>query len=170
MMRVNTNHIAKIGLMSALAVMSIWLFRIPGPGGKVYFHLGETAIIVSAILLGRKGGAFVGAISSAIADLLLGAALWAPFSFIIHGFEGYLIGELSNGKGGKRDLAAILAGVGVMVVGYTCVAGWLYGAAIMPVEFVGDSMQGLVGAATAYPFVRVLLYRFPSLKSTSQNG
>lgn len=161
MKEINTRQLARVGLFAALAVMAICIFRIPGPGGNVYFHLGETVIITAAVLFGSKEGAFVGAVSSAIADLLLGAALWAPFSFVIHGFEGYLIGELSNGTGGKRDLSAMTAGVGVMIAGYTAVAGWLYGTAIVPIEFLGDSAQGFIGVATAYPFLRALSYRFP---------
>lgn len=161
MKKIDTKQLTQAGLFAALAVMAISVFRIPGPGGNVYFHLGETVIITAAVLLGRKKGACVGAVSSAIADLLLGAALWAPFSFVIHGFEGYLIGELSDGRGGRRDLSAMTAGVGVMIAGYTAVSGWLYGVAIMPIEFLGDSMQGVIGVATAYPFLRALLYRFP---------
>lgn len=160
-MKIDARQTARVGLYSALAVLAICVFRIPGPGGNVYFHLGETVIITAAVTMGSKEGAFVGAVSSAIADLLLGAALWAPFSFVIHGFEGYLIGELSDGKGGKRDIIAISAGVAVMIGGYTAAAGWLYGPAIMPVELLGDSMQGLLGAATAYPFIRALACRFP---------
>ena len=161
MMKIDIRQTTRVGLFSALTIMAICVFRIPGPGGNVYFHLGETVIITAAVLLGRKEGAFIGAVSAAIADLLLGAALWAPFSFVIHGFEGYLIGDLSDGKGGRRDIVAIASGIGVMIVGYTAVAGWLYGAAIMPVELMGDSMQGVIGAATAYPFLRALFYRFP---------
>lgn len=165
MNRGKNGQIARVGLFSALTVMAICLFRIPGPGGNIYFHLGETVIITAAVLLGRKGGAFVGAVGSAIADLLLGAALWAPFSFVIHGFEGYLIGQLSDGHGSRRDLFAMFAGAGAMIIGYTGVAGFLYGPALMPPEFLGDSAQGFIGIATAYPFVRMMLYRFPHMRT-----
>lgn len=160
-MKIDTMQMARVGLFSALTVVTISFFRIPGPGGNVYFHLGETVMITAAILLGRKEGAFVGAVSSSIADLLLGAALWAPFSLVIHGLECFLIGKLSDGRGGKRDILAIFAGIGVMAAGYTAVAGLLYGAAVMPVELAGDSMQGLLGAATAYPFLRALSCKYP---------
>lgn len=163
MSKINTSHIARIGLLAALAVVAICIFRIPGPDGKLYFHLGETIILTSAILLGRKGGAFVGSISSALADVLLGATLWAPFSFVIHGAEAWLVGVLSDGSGGKRDFLAMLAGICVMIVGYTFMAGLLYGIAVVPIEFFGDAMQGLLGLATAFPFVRLIVHRFPSL-------
>lgn len=159
-MKFNARTIAAVGVTSAFTVMAIMLFRIPGPGGNVYFHLGETVMLASAVILGKRGGALVGAFSAAIADLLLGAALWAPFSFLIHGFKGYLVGGLSDRKGGVRDAAAMSAGGAVMVVSYTLLAGFLYGAKIMPVEFVGDLFQGGFGVLTAFPLCKLALSRF----------
>ena len=160
MMKFDARTIAKVGVTSAFTVMAIMLFRIPGPGGNVYFHLGETVMLASAVILGRKCGALIGGFSAAIADLLLGAALWAPFSFLIHGFKGYLVGRLSDGKGGFRDVAAMSAGGAVMVVSYTLLAGFLYGTKIMPVEFFGDLLQGGFGVLTAYPISKLALSRF----------
>ena len=163
MARTQTQKIAEAGLLSALGVLAIAVFRVPGPGGTAYFHLGEVVIVTMAILLGKKSGAFVGAVSSAIADVLLGAALWAPFSLVIHGLEGYAIGALADGKGGRRDLLAAGAGLSIMVAGYTLTAGLLYGAPMMPVEFVGDLFQGAMGLGLSFAFLKALLYRFPRL-------
>ncbi len=158
-MKFNARIIATVGVTCAFTVMSIMLLRMPGPGGNVYFHLGETVMLTSAVILGRRSGALVGAFSAAIADLLLGAALWAPFSFIIHGFKGYLVGRLADRKGGVRDIGAMSAGGIVMVVSYTMLAGFLYGAKIMPVEFVGDLLQGGFGVLTAFPLSKLALSR-----------
>lgn len=163
MSKIGTFHIARVGLLAALALVAICIFRIPGPDGRLYFHLGETVILASSVLLGRKGGAFVAALSSALADLLLGATLWAPFSFVIHGAEAWLTGTLSDARGGGRDFLAMVAGVCVMIAGYTIMAGCLYGVAVVWVEFFGDAMQGLLGIATAFPFVRLAAHRFPWL-------
>lgn len=159
----NVKNIAATGLLSALAVTAILVFRIPGPGGNVYFHLGETVMITSAIFLGKRGGGFVGGVSGAVADILLGAALWAPFSLVIHGLKGWIIGALADGQGGKRDLLAMLTGVSIMIIGYTLTAGLLYGAAVMPVEFTGDLMQGGIGVVIAFTFTKMLLARNPDL-------
>lgn len=162
----STNAVKKVavaGLLSAMAVVAISVLRIPGPGGNVYFHLGEVVMITSAVFLGKRGGAFVGGVSGAVADILLGAALWAPFSLVIHGLKGWIVGALADGQGGKRDLLAMCAGISVMVVGYTLTAGALYGAAIMPVEFIGDLMQGGIGTVLAFVFSRTLSARYPAL-------
>lgn len=156
-------NIVKTGLLSALAVIAIAVFRVPGPGGNVYFHLGETVMITSAVFLGKRGGGFVGGVSGAIADILLGAALWAPFSLVIHGLKGWIIGALADGHGGKRDMLAMWAGVSVMIIGYTLTAGMLYGAAVMPVEFIGDLAQGGIGITMAFVSIKALSARYPAL-------
>lgn len=154
MQKLNIKDIALVGLLSAFVVVCICVLRVPGPGGNVYFHLGEAAMLACAILLGGKKGAFIGAISAALADLLLGAALWAPFSFLIHGTKGYIVGTLSTSGGQARYLRAMFMGELVMVVGYTLLAGFLYGSAIMPVEFVGDTAQGALGIVLACVLMR----------------
>lgn len=156
-------NIAKIGLLSALAIIAIAVFRIPGPGGNAYFHLGETVMITSAVFLGKRGGGFVGGVSGAVADILLGAALWAPFSLVIHGLKGWIIGSLADGQGRKRDFLAMWAGVSMMIIGYTLTASLLYGAAVMPVEFVGDITQGGLGVVMAFTFTQALVSRFPAM-------
>ena len=163
-LRIDSGDIARVGVFAALGVAAIWIFRVPGPGGNIYFHLGETIILTSALLLGRRGGAFVGAVSSALADMLLGFPAWAPFSFVIHGLEGYIVGRLTTGEGGAREVTAMASGAFVMIAGYAASAALLYGAALVPLELIGDSIQGLLGIATAYPFTRFLLARFPGLK------
>nr|WP_227767942.1 ECF transporter S component [Zhaonella formicivorans] len=85
-------------MLAAVTVLAISLVKIPAFSGRLYFHLGETVILTSALLLGKRGGALVGAVGSAVADLLLGAPVLAPISFVIHGVEGYLVGYASQGK------------------------------------------------------------------------
>lgn len=157
----NVRNIAQIGLLCALTIIAIAVCRVPGPGGNVYFHLGETVMITSAVFLGKRSGGFIGGVAGAVADILLGSALWAPFSLVIHGLECWIIGALSDGQGGRRDMLAMWAGVSVMVIGYTLVAGVLYGAAVMPVEFVGDLAQGGIGVAIAFAATKTLAARYP---------
>jgi uncharacterized membrane protein len=168
MFKVRTSTIAVIGLMSALTVAAICIFRVPVSTGGIYFHLGETVMLSSAVLLGRKGGAFVGGLSSALADLLLGSALWAPFSFVIHGVECYIAGWISEKSGGRRDAVGMIVGVAIMAVSYTLAVGWLYDPSLMKIELAGDSFQGIIGVLTAFPLSRILLSRFPALHLSRQ--
>jgi len=63
--------------------------KIPVPGIRGYFNVGDVVIMTSALLLGRKYGAYIGAIGPALADLFLGYAVFVPITFVVKGIEGY---------------------------------------------------------------------------------
>lgn len=162
-MKINTKEIAYTAILAALTVLAISLVRVPAFNGKIYFHLGETIMLTSALLLGRRGGALVGGIGAAIADLVLGFAVWAPISFLIHGLKGYIVGGASEGKGTVKDLFALIYGVAFMIAGYALAAGLLYGKAAVPMELFGDSMQGSVGVICAWVLAGILRRSVPGI-------
>lgn len=92
--------------------------RLPfGQGGLI--HLGNVPLFVCAILLGRKSGAIAGAFGMALFDLLSGWASWAPFTFIIVGCMGYVVGLIAEKKPMLRWYSvAFLAAVIIKIVGY----------------------------------------------------
>lgn len=77
------------GLMIALVFVVTRFTSIPTPVG--YFNIGDVAIMVTAVLLGKNSGFAAGAIGSAIADISSGYYIFAPVTFIIKGLEGYVI-------------------------------------------------------------------------------
>ncbi len=116
-----TKKVVLNGLMIALVFLVTYTTKIPGPVGP--FNIGDSVIIVTAILLGRNSGFFAGAFGSAIADLAMGYGFFAPFTFLVKGLEGYVVGLIAN-KGKDyipnefiRVIAAI-AGAVVMISGY----------------------------------------------------
>ncbi|MDS1029824.1 ECF transporter S component [Bacillota bacterium LX-D] len=161
-MKFSIKEMTYIAILSALTVMAIYFARMPAFGGKLVFHFGETVILTSALLLGSRGGFWVGALGSSIADLLLGYSVWAPASFVIHGMEGYLVGKASeNNK--VKDIFALIFGVSFMVFGYAVTAGFLYGKAAIPIELFGDLIQGGIGVVTAFLLTTLLRKSVPSI-------
>ncbi|HHV79921.1 MAG TPA: ECF transporter S component [Firmicutes bacterium] len=149
----STRFIALSAMFSALVFVLTAFARVPALGGKLYFHLGGIAIYCSAVLFGPAVGGTAGAVGSALADLMLGVPVWAPISFMVHGAEGLLVGRLSNGE---ARIGAMAAGAAVMVCGYGVTAWMLYGVAAVPIELVGDVLQGALGIAGAYAVLRGL--------------
>ena len=91
--KATTLYLVLIALFSALVF--IVTFLLPVPIGVVgYVNFGDAMIFISAVLLGPIGGAAAGGIGSMTADLLLGYAHYAPFTFVIKGIEGLLCGLL----------------------------------------------------------------------------
>jgi len=121
------------------------MLSVPVPGFRLYFNFGEGIIYTAAILLGPAWGAAAGGIGASLADILLGYPLWAPFTLIIKGAEGFITGKL----GKKSAVFGIISGATVMTAGYTTMAGILYGWAAAPVELVTDLIQCGMGAGIA---------------------
>jgi len=101
----------------ALATMSI---QIPVPQTRGYINLGDTVIFVFAMLFGARIGALAGGVGSALADLLTGYAHWAPFTLVIKGIEGLLVGLLASGE--KSYPVRVLVGL----LGGPCHGFWVF--------------------------------------------
>jgi len=120
-----TKTLVMNALMVALVFLATYFTKVTTPVGP--FNLGDTVIFITAIFLGRKSGFIAGAIGSALADIAMSYALFAPVTFIVKGFEGYLAGLIVYKlyrSGEKRinkeiiKLIAIIAGSIVMISGY----------------------------------------------------
>jgi uncharacterized membrane protein len=80
------------GLMTALVLVVTAIFPIPVPFSNGYIHLGDSMIFLAVIILGWKSGAFAAAVGSALADIYLGFAYWAPWTFVIKGGMAFILG------------------------------------------------------------------------------
>ena len=81
MEKYSVKEITKTAAMAAIVFILTYTFKIPFPNG--YTHLGDCAILIGVIVLGRKKGAWAGGIGAAMADLISGYAQWIIPSLII---------------------------------------------------------------------------------------
>lgn len=152
MMDKNIAKRVALGAVLAAAVTVATMLHVPLPGLRIYFNLGEGVIYTIAILLGARYGGACGGIGAALADILLGFPLWAPFTLVIKGAEGFVVGKLAP----KGRILAMAVGAVIMIAGYTTSAGVLYGWKVAPVEFMTDIAQTGIGAAFALIFAPIL--------------
>ncbi|MDD3168327.1 MAG: ECF transporter S component, partial [Eubacteriales bacterium] len=80
-----TTKIIVAGLMMAMIVVATILIIIPVPFGNGYIHLGDAIIFLSVLILGWEYGAVAAGVGSALADILVGYAIWAPWTLFIKG-------------------------------------------------------------------------------------
>jgi len=112
-------NIGIVAVFSALAFVATRFIQIPILQTGGYLNFGEAIIYVAAIFFGPFVGGLVGAIGPALADVTSPYAAFAPFTFIIKGIEGFIVGKISSGNQNKINKAiGILAGGSIMVVGY----------------------------------------------------
>ncbi len=169
-MKFSTRKIVLTALMIALVFVITYLpfLHIPSPIPPGYFNIGDAAIMIAAILLGRKSGMAAGAIGAALADLAYGAFIFVPITFIVKGIEGYIVGVIASRRGEKspnhiRRLVAVIVGAFIIVSGYFILELTFYrmiddslAVAAIISEVPGNLVQGGVSAGIAYIFTTIL--------------
>ena len=116
----DTKSIAVIAVMSALTMVATMISVNFAPTGG-YFNFGDVIVVTTALLFGPIVGGLTGGIGPALADIYLGYGLFAPFTLVIKGLEGLVVGYIAGGKPGvprNRKIIAWLCGGVIIIVGY----------------------------------------------------
>jgi len=167
---ISTKKLVMNALMIALVFLITYLpfLHIPSPIAQGYFNIGDSAIMIAAILLGRKSGFISGAIGSALADLIYGSFIFVPITFIVKGFEGYIVGAIANKYSDKVSpniirIISLAAGALVMASGYFIFELTILGLmnkslafTAIVAELPGNLVQGTVSAIVAYVIITVI--------------
>lgn len=159
-----TRDIATSAVLISLVFIATRFLNVRLPvsinGGLI--HLGNVMLFMSAIVFGAKKGAAAGAIGMALFDILSGWAPWAPFTFIIRGVMGYIVGSIAN-SGGRNGSRFVWNLTGITISGVWMVAGYyiteviLYGNWLSPVTSIpGNVIQLVIGAVFGLPLSAAL--------------
>ncbi len=158
-MKQTTRELCIQGLLTALVTVSTMVFQIPVSATQGYVHLGDSMILLIGVFFGARYGMLAGGVGSALADLLTGYAHWAPFTFVIKGLMGWLVGRMAAVKKGSRkekfftlrNLSAVLIGLIWMVFGYFVAGGILVGSFVTAAVSIPENIvQGAAGMIVFY--------------------
>ncbi len=167
--QVNTRLMVLTALLTAMTTLATLFFRIPIGNG--YIHLGDSIILLSAMLLPCGYALFAGAVGACLADIISGYAVWAPWSFAIKLVMVLIMqAALHYAAHATEDsfhifkippaefLGFLLAGAET-VIGYYIAEGIIYGNWITPaVGAPFNFLQVAVGAVIAV-LISQALYR-----------
>jgi uncharacterized membrane protein len=140
--------------MSAVGIALVYVFTafvnitLPfAPNGGLV-HLGNVPLFILAILFGKRTGAIAGGIGMGLFDLLSPWAIWAPFTFVIVGTMGFIVGEVSEKKKGFGwSVFAMLLALIIKIAGYYFAEVIIYGNWIVPFTSIpGNIIQVVVAA------------------------
>lgn len=145
----------KFVVITAIGVALTYVFtafvnvRLPVGGNGGLIHLGNVPLFIFAILFGKKTGAIVGGVGMGLFDLLGGWTLWAPFTLVIVGLMGFVVGAITEKKRGYGwSAVAMLAALVIKITGYYAAEGLIYGNWLTPaLSIPGNVIQ--VGTAIA---------------------
>ncbi len=169
-----TVRIILTGLMMALIVVATIVIPIPVPFGTGYIHFGDAMIFLSVLILGWKYGAIAAGVGSALADFIVGYAIWAPWTLFVKGIMAVVMGLFiakSMQKPGRsifgipvyQFVGMVLAGC-FMVAGYYVAEGMIYGSFIVALAGIPwNIVQFIVGTVIA-TLLAAALYKTPAKK------
>jgi uncharacterized membrane protein len=121
----NNGNIRKLiytALMTAMVFVVTYAIKITLPGTTGFYNIGDSMIMITAVIFGARSAFFAGAVGSVFADFSLGFfPIYGPYTFIIKGLEGLIIGILINKNNKRSTLSYIIyftIGAIIMVAGY----------------------------------------------------
>ncbi|EZP58911.1 MULTISPECIES: ECF transporter S component [unclassified Exiguobacterium] len=149
-----------ITAMSIALVLVATLFiniklPIASSGGLV--HMGTAMLFLIAILFGPRTALIAGAIGMGLFDLISGWTLWAPFTIVARGLQGYIVGRIAWSSRYKGDnpglnIFAMIVSAPVMLAVYYVCEGILYSNWVAPAASIpGNITQNVVGILVAIP-------------------
>ena len=147
------SQLVLLGLMIAAVTVGTMVVQIPTPATQGYVNIGDSIIFITSILFGPFAGMVAGGIGSALADILSGYAHWAPFTLLIKGLEGLIVGYLMTGSlnKGKMFISTFLGG-SFMVLGYYLAGALLKSSFIVAFDDVpGNIIQAVASIIIAIP-------------------
>lgn len=168
----NTNNRNPIKLrdtvLTALLIALVYVatsvirFKLPfSPNGGLV-HMGNTMLFTAALVFGARKGAAAGAFGMAMFDFFSEWAVWTPFTFVVRGVMGYIIGKVAylNHKQGRNwayNLLGIFLGSIWMLIGYYLSEVILYGNWIQPLSSIpGNILQIVIGTFISLPLSAAL--------------
>jgi uncharacterized membrane protein len=111
----NIEKLILTGLLTALVTVTTIAIAIPVPFTNGYVHPGDSMIFMAVLILGRRRGALAAGIGSALADVLLGYFLWAPFTLVIKACMAFFTGLIIE-KCAERRRAVVISCVSVIAL------------------------------------------------------
>ncbi len=173
-MMMKTKEICLQGLMTALVTVATMLLQIPVSATNGYIHLGDSMILLIGVFFGWRYGMIAGGVGSALADLLSGYAHWAPFTLLIKGLMGFVVGKVAHCSTETKHFLNIKRLIGTFL-GIVCmVTGYFFGSAILQKSFAvaatsipENIVQGGAGwvifLVVGYAFYKAKIYRYTSV-------
>jgi uncharacterized membrane protein len=161
---VDTRSLVRGGLLTALVAAATLVVRIPTPATQGYVNIGDAVIVAGALLYGGRLGGLAGGMGSALADLLGGYFVYAPFTLVIKGIEGGFVGgaarwlraDLSRVSGLAVALGLAVLGTSWMVVGYFLAERQLFSVGTALANVPSNAFQAAASILIGLPLAAAL--------------
>lgn len=142
-------HVRKMVMCALLAALICLLtlvhITIPATGG--YIHPGDGMIMAAGFLLGGPLAGLAAGLGSLLADILVGAAFYAPATFVIKLLMGLLAGLLGKTRNWAVRIGIMTLAELIMMGGYLVFEGVTVGWAAAAAGIYMNAIQAVGGIA-----------------------
>ena len=135
-----TKRLALAGQLCG-ATLLLTLISIPLPSGYGYVNLGDAGVYLCALLLPGGLGALAAGVGAALADLILGWAMYAPVTLLVKGLTAFLAGLAF-----RRAIPLALLCCLLVPLGYFLYEVVLLTAPMAAVNVLPNALQAVIGA------------------------
>lgn len=151
------NKFVLAGLLCAIITLTTMVISIPIPGvSGAYVNGGDAGVYLAGYLIGGPWGALCAGVGSALADLLLGSAIYAVPTFFIKGAVAFFAAMLlKRTKGFTRIFALLIPGL-LIPGGYFLYECLIYGYATALISVPLNFMQLAGGAVIGFLLIGAL--------------
>lgn len=140
--------------LTAMSLVLVFVFtyainiRLPIAANGGLVHLGNVPLFIAAILFGKRTGMIAGGVGMALFDLFSGWTLWAPFTLVIVGLMGFVVGAVTeNKKSFPRYILAMVLACVIKIVGYYIAEAIIYSNLLIPVSSIPGNLVQIGVAA-----------------------
>ena len=166
--------VAIVAVMTAVTTVFTIVVRIPIPGTVGYVLLTDVAVYFTAFAMGPFSAAIAGGVGSALGDVWLGGAIWAPNSLLAHGLQGLAAGLVAGlaragDPTGRKRSVPLLWILGALLGGVIMVGMYILGGLLIegPVTLRGvpwNAAQATFGAVFGAAFAQVVRRAYPPVR------
>lgn len=164
----NSRQLAFTGLFAALIFLATFAIRIPVGGSGGYVHLGDTMVYLAASILPQPWAMAASAIGAGLSDALVpGGMIWLPATVLI---KPLCCLAFTRDKGKLlcgRNLAALLIGGVITIVGYAAATAVITGSIAVAVAEIPAGLIQPVGSGICYAALAAALDKSRLIKDTT---
>ena len=156
MMNRNLKQMTVVGLGIAIVFCGTYFFIIPNQLGG-YMNLGDGFILLFSSVVSPLGGFLIGGVGSAIADLVSGFGIYAPFTLVIKGLEGYFVAKCC--KKMNRFVCYVI-GCFIMIFGYFLVDWFMQGSFVVAITGLPTNLMQSICALVIVVLLQRIVKKF----------
>lgn len=155
MKRSQTKLLVLTAVFTAFTAVCTAFVSFPVLTNGGYIHIGDAIILLASAVLPTPYAVFVGAVGGAMGDIILGSAVWAPFTLVIKALLALCISKKTDKIICSRNLLGFIPVFLITTVGYYLSEALLFSNYITPLGSIWGNAVQAIGSIIIFTAVAI---------------